>query len=80
MIVAMTGGRDLVVTPVLARAFFECLFTTHASVLRHGNARGADRWAASAAAAAGVVVEAWPFELGGRDRRAGLIRNYRAMR
>lgn len=76
MIVAVTGGRDLVVTPRLGVSFVVALHMARPTILRHGAARGADAWAAAAAAWLGVTVEAWPanWDVFGR-RRAGPLRN-----
>lgn len=75
MIAAVTGGRDLCITPELACAFWAAIVTHRVTVLRHGACRGADTWAAASAKAMGLVVEAWPADWDKHGRSAGPIRN-----
>lgn len=58
-IVAITGGRDYVPTERDAQTFRAWLGLVGATVLRHGDCRGVDRWGAGIASAASVTVEGW---------------------
>lgn len=91
MILAVTGGRALVPGPALARRFYDVVLErvpVPYGVLRHGGAgersraglwlRGADLWAADAAATLGLAVVEYPADWGLHGKAAGPIRN-RAM-
>lgn len=78
MILAVTGGRDLVVGPELAAAFYRVVcerVRVPYGVLRHGGARGFDVWAAGAAAGLGLAVSVFPADWGVHGKAAGPIRN-----
>ncbi len=58
-IVAITGGRDYLPTDRDARTLRAWFGLVGATVLRHGDCRGVDRWAAGIASAIPVTVEGW---------------------
>jgi hypothetical protein len=82
MIIAVTGGRDHVVTNKEHLRFhnlIEDLITNHRPlVMRHGDARGVDKWCAAFAYPGRIKVEPWPANWKRDGKYAGPRRN-RAM-
>lgn len=73
MIVVVTGGRDHDVTADEAARF--AFLMPGVSELRHGGARGVDRWAADRAHQLGVIVVEWPADWQRNGPGAGPVRN-----
>lgn len=88
MIVAVTGGRDLVVTRAIAEAWERAiteLWTAAGQPLditiRHGGCpTGLDAWIAGWCVANSVPVEEWPADWARHGRAAGPIRNREMLR
>lgn len=77
MVVAVTGGRDHVITDGERSQFTSLLRSVQPSLVIHGGARGVDTQAAAIAVSMGLPVKEYPADWDRYGRSAGFIRNGR---